>query len=158
MQSEEEIIKNLNELISWKGKNVEIRDYEIEAIQNLLDLYNNQKERIKELEEKLVDKICRGVEEEVLEEYRQRIKELEEIEKEHREENGKLREELNKYIVQLTDEQYRRLVDIIRDEINKEWKDKIKAKIEELKSNKDFDMDVYVEEFAVDVLQELLEE
>ena len=36
-------------------------------------------------------------------------------------------------------------------------KSKIKEKIEELKKNKDFDEDVYVEEFAVDILKELLE-
>ena len=43
-----------------------------------------------------------------------------------------LKEENKKYIVQLTDEQYRKLVDIIRDKTSKEWEDKIKAKIEEL--------------------------
>lgn len=36
-------------------------------------------------------------------------------------------------------------------------KSKIKEKIEELKEGKDFDNDVYVEEYAVDILQELLE-
>jgi hypothetical protein len=41
-------------------------------------------------------------------------------------------EDNKKYIVQLTDEQYRKLVDIIRTEISKEWEDKIKAKIEEI--------------------------
>lgn len=37
-------------------------------------------------------------------------------------------------------------------------KQKIRNKVEELKGNKDFDEDVYVEEYAVDILQELLEE
>ena len=41
-------------------------------------------------------------------------------------------EDNKKYIVQLTDEQYRKLVDIIRSEKSKEWEDKIKAKIEEI--------------------------
>lgn len=41
-------------------------------------------------------------------------------------------EDNKKYIVQLTDEQYRKLVDVIRNEISKEWEAKIKAKIEEL--------------------------
>ena len=54
-------------------------------------------------------------------------KEIEEL----KENNKNLEDELNKYIVKMSDEQYRRLVDIIRDEINKLWKDKIKAKIEE---------------------------
>ena len=44
----EEAIKVLEELISWKGKNVEIRDYEIQAIENLIKGY-------KELEAKLND-------------------------------------------------------------------------------------------------------
>ena len=37
-------------------------------------------------------------------------------------------------------------------------KDKIKDKIKEIKQDKDFDEDVYVEEFAVDVLEDLLKE
>lgn len=55
-------------------------------------------------------------------------KEIEEL----KENNKNLEDELNKYIVKMSDEQYRRLVDIIRDEINKLWEDKIKAKIEEI--------------------------
>ena len=42
-----------------------------------------------------------------------------------------LEEENEKYIVQLTDEQYRKLVDIIRNDVNKEWKSLVKEKIEE---------------------------
>jgi hypothetical protein len=55
--SEEEIIKNLKELISWKGKNVEIRDYEIDAIKDLLDLYNKEKEKNEVLQKELDKKI-----------------------------------------------------------------------------------------------------
>lgn len=44
----------------------------------------------------------------------------------------KLEEEKNKYLINLTDEQYRKLVDIIRKDINKEWTSKIKEKIEEI--------------------------
>lgn len=44
-----------------------------------------------------------------------------------------LEEENQKYIVQLTDEQYRNLVDIIRKESKKEFEQKIKDKIEENK-------------------------
>lgn len=50
---------------------------------------------------------------------KKRIEELEEINK--------------KYIVQLTDEQYRNLVDIIRKEVKKEFEQKVKDKIEEYK-------------------------
>ena len=42
-----------------------------------------------------------------------------------------LEEENEKYIVQLTDEQYRKLVDNIRNDVNKEWKSLAKEKIEE---------------------------
>ena len=42
-----------------------------------------------------------------------------------------LEEENEKYIVQLTDEQYRKLVDNIRNDVNKEWKSLVKEKIEE---------------------------
>ncbi len=49
-----------------------------------------------------------------------------------------LKENNRKYIVQLTDEQYRRLVDVIRAEINKEWIDKINLKIEELDETKQY--------------------
>ena len=61
-------------------------------------------------------------------------KEIEEL----KENNKNLEDELNKYIVKMTDEQYRRLVNIIRDEINKLWEDKIKAKIEEWQKEKEF--------------------
>ena len=46
--------------------------------------------------------------------------------------NKELEEENEKYIVQLTDEQYRKLVDNIRNDVNKEWKSLVKEKIEEI--------------------------
>ena len=49
--SEEEIIEILKELISWRGKHVEVRDYEIKAIQDLLDLYKKQQNEIEELKQ-----------------------------------------------------------------------------------------------------------
>ena len=63
-------------------------------------------------------------------------------------------EDNKKYIVQLTDEQYRKLVDIIRSEKSKEWEDKIKAKIEFIKSLKE---KLYYEENVISILQSLLE-
>ena len=77
-------------------------------------------------------------------------KEIEEL----KENNKNLEDELNKYIVKMSDEQYRRLVDIIRDEINKLWKDKIKAKIEELDYN---DIGNFERRCKQEVLQSLLE-
>ena len=77
-----------------------------------------------------------------------------------------LEEENKKYIVQLTDEQYRNLVDVIRKEVKKEFEQKVKDKIEELKILKrrnikrDFDT-VYKDGYftgGTDCLEELLEE
>ena len=81
-------------------------------------------------------------------------KEIEEL----KEKNKNLEDELNKYIVKMSDEEYRRLVDIIRDETSKEWKDKIKAKIEEQydkKSKARLEM-VYLYRYTIAVLQSLL--
>ena len=86
-------------------------------------------------------------------------KEIEEL----KENNKNLEDELNKYIVKLSDEQYRRLVDIIRDEINKLWKDKIKAEIEESELLIDnsqgcmSDEDLYKEYGKIEFGQSLLE-
>jgi len=62
--NEEEIIKNIKEMIQWSDYNT----YKI-ALQGILDLYEQEKARNKDLEQ---------------------------IEKEHKEENGRLREELGK--------------------------------------------------------------
>ena len=60
----------------------------------------------------------------------------------------KEKEKNRKYLVNLTHEQYIKLVEQIRSEINEEWNDKIKAKIEEVKDGT-FDAKI--------VLQSLLE-
>lgn len=153
--------------------------YYIWAIDTILDLYNKQKERIKELSSKLTEKICNGVEEEILEEYRQRVKELEEIEKEHQKQNGELQEKIKEYekIVEAynvipNDYIPKDMKIVIADReyfangILKETclpKSKIKEKIEELeKERKEFTLhkhslkyDIYS---GISVLQELLEE
>ena len=51
--SEEKIIEILKKLISWKSMKVEIRDYEIDAIQDLLDLYNKEKEKNASLQKEI---------------------------------------------------------------------------------------------------------
>lgn len=63
--NEEEIIKNIKEMIQWSDHNT----YKI-ALQGILDLYEQEKARNKDLEE---------------------------IEQEHKKENGRLREELLQY-------------------------------------------------------------
>nr|DAJ75877.1 MAG TPA: hypothetical protein [Caudoviricetes sp.] len=62
--NEEEIIKNIKEMIQWSDHNT----YKI-ALRGILDLYEQEKARNKDLEQ---------------------------IEKEHKEENGRLRKELDK--------------------------------------------------------------
>lgn len=73
----------------------------------------------------------------------------------------KEKEKNKKYIVQLTDEQYRKLVDIIRHKTSKEYEDKIKAKIEEI--DEILNNNILIEKLKVyyeaqkEVLQSLLE-
>ena len=62
--NEEEIIKNIKEMIQWSDHNT----YKI-ALQGILDLYEQEKARNKDLEQ---------------------------IEKEHKEENGRLRDKVKK--------------------------------------------------------------
>lgn len=70
-----------------------------------------------------------------------------------------LEEENQKYIVQLTDEQYRKLVDNIRKEVKQEFEQKVKDKIEDLRYNGKLGFEENLEEtFKIEVLEELLEE
>ena len=45
-------------------------------------------------------------------------------------------EELNKYTIHLTDEQYKTVIDLAQNDINQQWIQKVKDKIEELKQKK----------------------
>ena len=89
-----------------------------EAMEELLKINNKQQKEIKELSEKLTEKICKGVEEEILEEYRQTIiskdKEIEELKKENIElsnqitdgywENDRLKNEIEERETRLQEE------------------------------------------------------
>ena len=74
------------------------------------------------------------------------------------------REESIEYIVQLTDEQYRNLVDIIRKKVKQEFKQKVKDKIEEI--NKEYEdskdengnSEYYYPDYTIRKFKELLEE
>ena len=69
-----------------------------------------------------------------------------------------LEEENQKYIVQLTDEQYRNLVEVIRKEVKQEFEQKVKDKIEGLANTKgDFATYIATSE-RIKVLEELLED
>lgn len=143
----------------------------------LLDLYNKQKENNKKLQEgydKRVGEILK---------LEQRIEELEEIEEEHRKENGKLQEKIKeleeenkKYPIKMTDEQYKKVIDLAQKDIKEELerqintriineefiennfisKDKIKEKIEELEVMS-VSTDIYYEDIKK-MFEELLEE
>lgn len=158
MMSEEEIIKICQDLwfdIDYFGiyYNKEGNKAE-QAIDGLLQLYNKQKERIKELEEykkiaeltkiscctaqnceALNNVIREGLENNKLKE---RIEELEEIEKEHQKQNGELQEKI-KELENINEKLYKdnqkqweeRCRLAIELDHNTISKDKIKAKIEE---------------------------
>lgn len=67
-----------------------------------------------------------------------------------------LEEENKKYIVKLTDEQYKKLVDSIRKEVKQEFEQKVKDKMEELKQLKVQLPVQHMKEAQIIVLQELL--
>lgn len=140
MNEEEKILKFINE---------EYGNYD-NYVRDLLDLYNKEKEKNDSISiqyEKVVDK----------------LEALEQIEKEHKEENGRLRDKIKELEeIDLTTV----YMDGIYDERDK-WKIKVKKKIEEIIQNSshfnmisplNYDKEYYETRFAVDKLQELLEE
>lgn len=74
-------------------------------------------------------------------------------------------EELNKHVIHLTDEQYRTVIDLAQNDINKQWIQKVKDKIEELQNgplkinenNKYYYETEAYNKIIIQVLQELLE-
>ena len=74
----------------------------------------------------------------------------------------RIKELENKYIIHLTDEQYRKLVDTIRKEEKEKLKQKVKDKIEELKQKREKEPQGTVRDFIlveeIKFLKELLEE
>lgn len=70
--SEEDIVKIITYMLNMQNTDVNVI-VNYEAIGGLLELYKKQQKEIKELSEKVTENICKGVEEEVLEEYRQTI-------------------------------------------------------------------------------------
>lgn len=47
-------------------------------------------------------------------------------------------EELNKYTIHLTDEQYKTVIDLAQNDINQQWIQKVKDKIEEILNNGEY--------------------
>ena len=123
MSDEKEIIEILENLVVDKYIDErKLEEKDIEAIINIIVLYRQEKEKNKELSDKLTEKICKGVEEEILEEYRQTIiskdKEIEELKEQCKE--VVCIPEGSCFMIEPKD-------------VDKKWKDKIKAKIEEVK-------------------------
>ena len=138
MSDEKEIIEILENLVVDKYIDErKLEEKDIEAIINIIVLYRQEKEKNKELSDKLTEKICKDVEEEILEEYRQTIiskdKEIEELKEQCKE--VVCIPEGSCFMIEPKD-------------VDKKWKDKIKAKIEEV-SNGTYDAKI--------VLQSLLE-
>lgn len=70
-------------------------------------------------------------------------------------------EKNSKYIIHLTDEEYRKVIDNAQRDIEEKWKDKIRAKIEEVKRKREEEWEtagISMLGSAIDVLLELLEE
>lgn len=133
----EEDIKNLSEIIELCEEEINNNDENVSAILDLTDL-----------------KSLRNL----IKEY----KNLKEIEENHRKENGELREQVKELEEDLTSVYLKG----IYDERDK-WKIKVKKKIEEIIQNSshfnmisplNYDKEYYETRFAVDKLQELLEE
>lgn len=74
-------------------------------------------------------------------------------------ENEELKSNNEKYIIHLTDGQYKTVIEIAQNDINQKWIQKVKDKIEKLKINL-VNMqgeELLIYESKIDVLQELLE-
>ena len=70
----------------------------------------------------------------------------------------RVEEENKKYIVKLTNEEYKRVIDVAQEDIKKQFKQKVKDKIEELANTKgDFATYIATSE-RIKVLEELLED
>ena len=116
----EEFIENYNASYPEEEEWVVIYPNQVQAIQGLLDLYNKEKEKNKELEE-----------------------------------------DREKYIIRLTDKQYRTTMELFKNDINNKWRDKIREKIKIRKEEKSECTDSIEASLLlreIYVLQELLEE
>ena len=157
MSDEKEIIEILENLVVDKYIDErKLEEKDIEAIINIIVLYRQEKEKNKELSDKLTEKICKGVEEEILEEYRQTIiskdKEIEELKEQCKE--VVCIPEGSCFMIEPKD-------------VDKKWKDKIKAKIEELikegnyrtvdNPNGRVHFQKEITDYQIEVLQSLLE-
>jgi predicted metal-binding protein len=130
--------KEQKEIIECAGGSCMNCNPDIKALIESIDILSDYKRVLKENEELLEVKVSTSAHNRILE-----------LEKEN--------EELNKYTIHLTDEQYKTVIDLAQNEINQQWIQKVKDKI----SERQFELQQEYKDFEDDailiVLQELLE-
>lgn len=113
---------------------------EIQSIENIVNNYLKEKARADKLEKEYSIMLSQLDERKI--NYKRTLKE---------------NEELNKYTIHLTDEQYKTVIDLAQNDINQQWIQKVKDKI----SERQFELQQEYKDFEDDailiVLQELLE-
>lgn len=95
-------------------------------------------------------------------EYQETYKDVREELKELKKENEELKSNNEKYIIHLTDEQYKTVIEIAQNDINQKWIQKVKDKIEHYQKLQDNYIEKYDEineglQAMINALQELLE-
>ena len=83
---EEKVIETLKQLTRWRGLHIEIRDYEIDAIEMLIYKYKDYKEKCKNLLEQLHNQN---------EEYLQVCNELRELKYKYEARKDRMQQEIN---------------------------------------------------------------
>jgi hypothetical protein len=151
IKEDEDCINAIYSQMKVKNDNDEDIQYykkEIQSIKNIVDNYLKEKARADKLEKEYSAMLTESDENEC--DYKRVLKE---------------NEELNKHVIHLTDEQYRTVIDLAQNDINKQWIQKVKDKIEELQNgplkinenNKYYYETEAYNKIIIQVLQELLE-
>lgn len=149
IKGDEDCINAIYSQMKVKNDNDEDIQYykkEIQSIKNIVDNYLKEKARADKLEKEYSIMLSQLDERKI--NYKRTLKE---------------NEELNKYTIHLTDEQYKTVIDLAQNDINQQWIQKVKDKIEEYKNMlktcnkaKDIDRIKAINERILE-LQELLE-
>lgn len=150
IKGDEDCINAIYSQMKVKNDNDEDIQYykkEIQSIKNIVDNYLKEKARADKLEKEYSIMLSQLDERKI--NYKRTLKE---------------NEELNKYTIHLTDEQYKTVIDLAQNDINQQWIQKVKDKIEELKQKKkkygNCLIEMYEDELVnrdIKILQELLE-
>ena len=143
IKGDEDCINAIYSQMKVKNDNDEDIQYfkkEIQSIENIVNNYLKEKARADKLEKEYSIMLSQLDERKI--NYKRTLKE---------------NEELNKYTIHLTDEQYKTVIDLAQNDINQQWIQKVKDKI----SERQFELQQEYKDFEDDailiVLQELLE-